>query len=430
MVSFTTMIYQIFSCLIEPFFPLILKRRADSGKEDSERLAERFGNSKAPRPNGKLLWCHALGLGEATAVLSVLREILEGDPNLSVILTTNTKTGADGLAKIGLPERVIHQYAPLDARKCIDRFMDHWQPDAYLLAELDLWPQTIRALVKRDIPMVLINGRMTDHRFSSRKRRRGLFMDMLPYFRSVLVQDSLSVERMICLGAIPKNVHTAGLLKAVAAAPTDNLSLRSELQSATKNRTIWLAASTEAREHGTILEAHKIILKTTPDALLIIAPRQQSDAKDLSKLIEAEFGRPPARRSKAEMPACNDPVYLADSVGEMGVWYRAAPVVFIGHSLNISGIRTLAGKNPFEAALVGSVVIHGPNVSNFSESYDALQRSEAAILVTSPVEICDAVTALLRSKRQRDVMNKNARLVLSKSSGSLPFTVTHVREVL
>ena len=142
-----------------PLWRWSVARRATRGKEDPARLAERFGTPSAPRPAGVVLWVHALGIGEAGAMLAVIRQVLLARPDISVLLTTNTKTGADGLARMGLPEGVIHQYAPVDSPDAIKAFLTQWRPDAMLLAELDIWPLTLSELARARDPMVMANAR-------------------------------------------------------------------------------------------------------------------------------------------------------------------------------------------------------------------------------------------------------------------------------
>ncbi|MCF8486831.1 MAG: 3-deoxy-D-manno-octulosonic acid transferase [Rhodobacteraceae bacterium] len=416
-------LYLAASALSEPLWRFSLQRRARRGKEDPSRLPERLGHAATPRPEGPLVWFHALGIGEAGAMLSVLRALREERPDVQVLLTTNTRTGADGLAKMGLPEGIIHQYAPIDAPAPIARFLHHWRPDAFVLAELDLWPRMLHSLSGRNIPMLMVNARLTDRRFAGRMRVRPLFSDLLGMFKTILVQDPQSATRMAQLGADSGQVRVAGLLKAAAAPLPDQSDARQALAVAIAGRPVWCAAATEAREHAALLAAHAVARETLPDLLMILAPRQLTDAQAASDLAKATFGAPPPRRSQDALPTPADSVFLADSMGEMGVWYRLAPVSFIGHSLDLVGDPPLTGKNPFEAALLGSVVLHGPCTGNFSESYAALDQSGAAIALTTTQDLPATLVRLLTHPQLLAQHAQRAEAVLDQARGALPLTL-------
>ena len=424
--SFQLRIYLVITHLLAPVWPLVLGRRARRGKEDRDRLNERLGHALVKRPPGLLIWFHALGIGEAGALLSVIRKLQERRPDLTILLTTNTRAGADGLARIGLPAGVIHQYAPIDTKSAVSGFMRHWRPSAFVLAELDLWPRMLLALAKKGVPMAMVNARLTDQRFAGRKRQLGLFTPLILLFRTVQVQDTLSATRMVELGAYPKQVSVAGLLKAGAdPLPADAATL-ANLSDAIATRPVWLAAATERREHEAVLRAHAIACQTIPSLLLILAPRQLSDADGAAQAVEAIFDTPVPRRSQGDLPKSVAPVYLADSIGEMGLWYRLASVSFIGHSLAVNDDTDLPGKNPFEAGLLGSCIVHGPCVGDFSESYEALNKAGGAVQIDGPQELAKVVIRMLTNDTERQRHSEAAKQVIDRASNALPVTVTAV----
>ncbi len=416
-------LYLAATAVAGPVWRQALKRRAARGKEDPARLAERMGRARTPRPEGTLIWLHALGIGEAGAMLSLIREIRAAQPGVGTLLTTNTRSGADGLARMGLPDGVIHHYAPIDTPAAVAAFLDHWRPDAFVLAELDLWPRMLRALAARGVPMAMINARLTDRRFAGRMRLRGLFAPLLPLFRTILMQDQTSANRMQALGAAPDQVAVAGLLKAAAAPLPLKAGDLAAFRAAIGHRPVWLAAATHAREHDAILHAHTVLRHADPDLLLILAPRQLTDADDAARAAEAAFEKPVPRRSLGNLPTPEDAVFLADSMGEMGLWYRTAPIAFVGHSLDIPGNPPLSGKNPFEATLLHSVVLHGPRTSNFAESYAALAEAGAAVPVTDAGDLAQQVARLLADPAARDDHAHAADRVMEKASAALPLTL-------
>ena len=419
--------YRALAALSAPLWRLQLARRVRRGKEDPARLPERMGHASVARPGGHLLWVHALGIGEAAAMLAVIREVQRLRPDVAVLLTTNTRTGAEGLVRMGLPDGVIHQYAPVDTPGAVRRFLDHWRPDALLLAELDLWPLMLSRLAARGVPVVMANARLTDRRMADRQRMRALMADVLGLIGLKLVQDDRTRVRLIALGADPASVAVAGLLKA-AAAPLPDSPDRPAVAKALAGRPVWLAAATEARELPALIAAHRLALTGLPGLLLIIAPRQPKDADAAAATLAAAFGRPPPRRSRGAIPGPLDPVWLADTMGEMGLWYRIAPLAFVGHSLGVEGPPPLTGKNPFEAAALGAVVLHGPCTGNFAESYAAL--ADAVRPVDGAEALGRAVLDLTADAAARARMAAAATAVLEQARGALPMTVQAVLDRL
>lgn len=414
--------------VLPPVWRLALWHRQAKGKEDPARLGERFGRASAARPDGPLLWVHALGIGEAGAMLAVIRALRLERPDLSVVLTTNTRTGAEGLMRLGLPEGVLHQYAPLDTPAPVARFLDHWRPDALLLAELDLWPLMLHRLARRRVPVVMANARLTDRRHASRRRMKGLMRDLLALIGRKLVQDPLTRARLIELGAAPDSVVVAGLLKA-AADPLPDRPDRPAVAAALGGRPVWLAAAIEAAELPAIIETHRKARAHLPDLLLIVAPRQPAQADGMAQALAAAFGHEPARRGAGGLPGAGDAAYLADTMGEMGLWYRLAPVSFIGHSLPAPDTR-LTGKNPFEAAALGSVVLHGPCTSNFAESYDALAAAGGACRVAGADDLAAQIVALLQDPARCQAIATAAGGVLEQGHAALSQSVAALREFL
>ncbi len=413
--------YILAARLAAPLWRQSLRRRAARGKEDPARLGERLGHASAARPEGPLLWVHALGIGEAGAMLAVIRAVQEARPDLAILLTTGTRTGAEGLAKVGLPPGVQHQYAPLDAPGPVGRFLAHWRPDALLLAELDLWPLMLSRLAAAGVPVVMANARLTDRRFANRRRIRALMREVLALIPVKLVQDTQTAQRMAALGADPATVTVAGLLKA-AAAPLPDGADRPALAAALGPRPVWLAASAEAREVPALIAAHLAVRARLPGALMILAPRQPAAAEAAHQALTAAFG-PTPRRSRGQGPAPGDAAWLADTMGEMGLLHRLAPVSFIGHSLPVDGPPALTGKNPFEAAALGSAVLHGPGTGNFAESYAALHQAGAALQVADGAALGEALAALLADPARRAAMAAAGQGVLAQARAALPMTV-------
>jgi len=369
-----------------------LRERLAEGKEDGARLDERRGIAGVARPAGPLMWFHAASVGESLALLELIRLLLEDRKDLNILVTTGTVTSA-GVMADRLPERAIHQFLPLDARAFVRRFLEHWHPDVAVWTESELWPTLICETDAIGIPMLLLNARMSKASHDRWRFLRGMARSLLGRFDQALVQDDLTAIYLRRLGLPPERMEVTGTLKEGAAAlpvePAELDTMRAEIG----GRPIWVAASTHPGEEDKVLEAHRIALKSNPRLLLILAPRHANRGDEIAKML-AEGGWTFTRRSIGEGPEAEAPVYLADTMGELGLWYRLAPVSFVGGSW-----EPIGGHNPFEPAALGSAILHGPYVTNFVDIYQRLTEARAARLVASPQSLAEAVDDLLSPDR-------------------------------
>ena len=401
-------LYLGFSHISGPIWRAQHRKRLKTGKELLERLPEKYGVYSVPRPKGRVLWFHALSVGESLALLPLIELALAEMPDAHVVLTTSTATSMTALEKANLPDRAFHILLPIDTAKSTRAFLDHWQPNLAAFAELDFWPRLMIETHKRDIPMVLVNSRMPDANFERRKKLGGMMRDVLRLFDALLVQDHLSAERFATLGADAGRIQILGALKAAARPlPADSGELAA-LKTAIGPRPTWLAAATIASEHAPMIEAHRQLSARRPTALMILAPRHVADGDQAETLARTRFANV-ARRSKGDALTSETQIYIADTIGEMGLWYRLAPVSFIGHSLGAN----LEGKNPFEAAALGSAILHGPAISYFQESYDALQTCGGAEHVTNETVLAKALETLLYTEDVRQALTKGATEVIA-----------------
>ncbi|AZQ66310.1 3-deoxy-D-manno-octulosonic acid transferase [Silicimonas algicola] len=416
-------LYLGFSRVSGPLWRWSRRRRVARGKEVAERLPEKFGTYATPRPEGTVLWFHALSVGESLALVPLIERALDDLPDAHVVLTTSTATSATALAAARLPERAIHVLSPVDTVAATRAFLDHWRPDVAAFAELDFWPRLMVETKARGIPMILVNSRMPDGSFARRKRIAGPMRDVLRLFDRLLVQDEASVGRFAALGADPDRIEVAGALKAAARPlPADEGEL-AQLASAFGDRPRWLGAATHGTEHAAMIEAHGTVTKDEPRALLVLAPRHLRDADEAETLARTRFNV--ARRSRGEAIGAETQVYLADTIGEMGLWYRLCPVSFVGHSL----LPDLEGKNPYEAAALGSAILHGPHMSYFAESYEALTAEGAAACVTDEDDLAKAVLRL-QDEATRAGMSEGARRVIAARGAVLDRTWAAIRLLL
>jgi 3-deoxy-D-manno-octulosonic-acid transferase len=364
----------------------VLMRRLHEAKEDPARVSERMGQASVERPEGRLAWFTASSVGEAVSLLELLRRIGRERPDLTCLVTTVTTTSAEHLAP-RLPPRCLHQFAPVDVLPWVGRFLDHWRPDLAVWTESELWPATLTETHRRGIPMLLLNARISERSFRRWRAARGMARGLLARFDRILAQDDLAAEQLTALGA--QGVTVMGTLKEGAAPLEHDEAERVRLGRAFAGRPLWLAASTHDGEEAIVSRVLREARKALPMLVLVLAPRHPVRGDELAKTLRAE-GWAVAQRSKSEAPGPEVDIYLADTLGEMGLWYRMASVAFVGGSLTPVG-----GHNPFEPALLGCAIIHGPHVRNFAEAYARLAGAGAAVRVADEAELAPAVVNVM-----------------------------------
>ena len=386
------LVYRGLTRLLAPVALLYLRHRERRGKEDGPRLRERQGFARTARPPGPLLWIHAASVGEATAMLRLIELLLQTRPELEILVTTGTVTSAR-LLEQRLPPRARHQFVPLDLPAWIERFLDHWQPDLALWVESELWPNLVLTTHARGIPMMLVNGRLSDRSYRRWRWWPGLIGPMLAAFAQCLAQDEAQALRLRRLGA--RDVAAVGDLKAAGAPlPVDQAQLW-RLRREIGARPLWLAASTHAGEEEIAAAAHRQLAARIPGLLTVIAPRHPARGDAVAAMLAKE-GLRVARRSRDEPVGAGIEIYLADTMGELGLFYRLAGIAFIGGSLTGQG-----GHNPFEAARLDCAVLHGPDMSNCAGMTAALAAAGAAETVTGADDLTRAVAMLLADRGRR-----------------------------
>jgi 3-deoxy-D-manno-octulosonic-acid transferase len=366
----------------------MLWRRLRRGKEIAGRLAERRGIDATPRPGGKLLWLHAASVGETMSLLPVLTALGVHAPDLTVLLTTGTVTSAQLLARrleAGLEDRVLHRFVPLDVPGWAARFLDHWQPDAAGFVESELWPNLLFACRRRGIPVMLVNARMSERSYAGWRRVPGLARAVLGCFVHIQARAPADAARLEALGAA--SVSAPGDLKfAAPALPADAAELE-RLRAALTGRPVWLAASTHPGEEAAVLAVHRALAPTHPGLLTILVPRHPERGAE----IAGAAGKIALHRRSAGDEPPEQGVWLADTLGELGLWYRLAGAAFVGRSLVLPG----GGQNPLEPARLGCAIAMGPHVGNFLDAVQALEAAGALTRVADAAALTTWVAAML-----------------------------------
>jgi 3-deoxy-D-manno-octulosonic-acid transferase len=377
--------YLAFSAFADVVAPWLLRRRARRGKEDMARIGERLGRAGLARPKGPLIWFHAASLGESLSLLALIGRLRGQRPDLALLITSGTRTSADVLAG-RLPAGVVHQFAPIDSAGAVARFLDHWRPDLGVWTESELWPRLIVATDARAIPLLLVNARMSAASARNWARAPGMIGALLGRFSQVLAQDQGTADRLQRLGLPAGRVRVTGTLKEGGGELPHDPAVLAALRDRIGARPVWCAASTHPGEEAIVAAAHARILRDRPDTLLVLAPRHPDRGGAVAAILR-EAGLTVARRSLAEAPLTQ--VYLADTLGEMGLWYRLAPRAFVGGSLVAVG-----GHNPYEPAALGAAILTGPHVANFRDIYAHLHQGGGARLVRDADSLAAGLRAL------------------------------------
>ncbi|MBI1187137.1 MAG: 3-deoxy-D-manno-octulosonic acid transferase [Alphaproteobacteria bacterium] len=380
-------LYRAGAGALAPALTAWLKMRTQIGKEDAQRIGERYGRTEIARPPGRLVWLHGASVGEMGVVLQLQHGLALRDPELSFLVTTGTRTSAD-LFKTRAP-KALHQYAPLDRVACVQRFLAHWRPDLGVFVESELWPNLALEARAMGVPLALVNARMSEASLGRWRRMRASIRHLLECFDPILAADARTADGLSDLAG--RDVPGIGNLKLAAAAPHVDEAALAALREAIGERPVWLAASTHEGEEDIVAGVHSRLRTRHPNALLIIAPRHPERGASVAQIAER------APRRSLGQPIGAAPFYVADTIGELGMFYRLAPVSVVCGSLQ-PGLR---GHNPIEPAKLGSAIITGPHVESFSDLYDALAQADAAVTVETPQDLEAAVARLWADEAAR-----------------------------
>ncbi len=387
--------------------------RRSRGKENPTRLYERKGYASIARPEGKLVWLHGASVGEALSLMSLIDKLqLAG---FRILLTTGTLTSAV-LAQKRLPPGAVHQFVPLDVPRYVKRFLNHWHPDLVIFAESEIWPNFISNIHRRNVPLILVNARLSQRSFDRWQKFPSLIASILSQIDMVLAQTAEDAARLMQLGAA--RVLVTGNLKFDAPAPPVAREALAELTGLVGVRPLWVAASTHPGEDEILLNVHKILANRFANLLTIIVPRHPERGSSIQTLAQAQ-GLRTAVRSLGYHPKSDILVYIADTMGELGLFYRLAGVVFMGGSLVARG-----GQNPIEPAKLGCAILFGPHVHNFTEVYAFLQephgphKANGALQVNDASELAAALTDLFSDGAKFRAMARAAHEAVDERVGA------------
>lgn len=417
-------LYGFFTRYGTPALDLALSLRAARGKELPGRMMERKGISTRARPDGQIIWLHAASVGETQSALILIARLSEQYPAAHFLVTTGTVTAADLISRRAMP-RVIHQFAPWDHPGWVESFLNHWHPDMALWMESELWPNMLAVLNKRGIPAALINARLSDKSFARWKKFPGTSKKILAPFSLVLCQTDQDAARFKVLGA--QSVHITDNLKYSARPlPCDERTLR-DLEGHMRGRPSWLFASTHKGEEIMALRVHERLKATIPDILTIIAPRHIERRAEIHRTLSESNLVVSFRGERKNPPAPDADIYIADTMGELGLFYRLSPIACIGRSFSDDGG---GGHNPIEAAQLRCVPLYGPHVQYQQSIYDEMSAAGAAHGVADEGALAGMIAGLLTDKS--DLTKKqNAAYEYARSKAAvIDRVMAHLDEIL
>jgi 3-deoxy-D-manno-octulosonic-acid transferase len=411
--------YALYSALLRlgllAYLPVFLTRRRRAGY--GHDLAQRFGRLGDGLPAEPRCWVHAVSVGESAAAAPLVEAIHRRWPELGIVVSTITPTGARIVAD-RLAGTAVHRYFPLDLPGPVRRALEAARPRFFIAIETELWPNFLRALARRRIPSMIANGRISDRSFRRYLRVRRLMTRVLADVSVFAMQSEEDARRIKALGAPPERVVVTGNLKTdlVPEAEPADAAWRERLGLAAVDR-LWIAGSTHRGEEAIVLDTFLRVRARCPELTLLLAPRHPERAGEVEELIR-ERGLVAVRRSRLPDGHAPGAIVILDTVGELAGLYGLAEVVFVGGSL-----VPIGGHNVLEPAMRGRPVLYGPHTSNFRESAEGLQRSGGGIVVKDGLELERELALLLEDRELARRTGEAARAAFAGRQGAVPATI-------
>lgn len=398
--------YRLLSIILAPLIITYIFFRAILGREDQARIAERFGVASKARPDGEIIWINAVSVGETNSALILLDELLKAYPKINFVFTTTSITSAKLLGDIinnncNYQGRVIHQFLPVDSYFCVRQFLQYWRPKIALLIESEIWPNFIDQSKKINCKLALINGRISDKSLKKWQLAKNLGFKIFDQIDMVFAQSANDKKNFESL--TKQEVFDYGNLKSAASKLQFDQQELNKLLSAIGNRKLWLAASTHEGEEEIIFKVHQKLKADFNDVLTIIAPRHPSRASKIITLASSK-NLTITQRSQNQSIENKTDIYLADTLGELGLFYKLCHITFIAGSL----IDNIGGHNPFEAAKLNCCIISGKFIANIKEGYQKLLTADACFIAEDGEQLYQLVKQLFLDEKLVKLKANNA----------------------
>lgn len=406
-------IYRFFSTIIFlAILPVYATIRTSKGKA---LPIEKFGYFETPNLNGKVIMYHGVSVGEIIALENLIKKTKETFPEYKLVITTGTKTGQEIAKKKfdGIADFIT--YFPLDITFCVKKFLDKINPSVVLIAETELWPTFAYYCKKKNIPLFVINGRISDSTYRSYSLLTPFFKGLFKNYAGIFTQSVQDKEKFIKIGAPKDKTEVMKNLK------FDVKKVHADFDLG-KGRII-IAGSTHKGEDEIVLNAFSELKKEFPDIKLILAPRHLTREADVKLLVE-KTGFPYGLRSNNDRFDKND-IIILNTLGELSKIYQICDFAFIGGSFNKTG-----GHNPLEAVVYEKPAISGPSIHNFKDIYWLLTQSNAGKVVTTPHELTDYMRKLLSDKEFYTKACNDCKTIFEEQQGALEFVINHLKATL
>ncbi|MFY1017432.1 lipid IV(A) 3-deoxy-D-manno-octulosonic acid transferase [Ectopseudomonas khazarica] len=417
-------LYTLLLHLALPLIALRLALRARKAPAYARRIKERFSFALPPlKPGG--IWVHAVSVGESIAAAPMIRALQARYPELPITVTCMTPTGSERIQAL-FGDSVQHCYLPYDLPWAAARFLDRARPRLAVVMETELWPNHIHQCARRGIPVALANARLSERSARGYARFGKLTAPMLAELSLIAVQTQAEAQRFLDLGARPDCVEVTGSIKFDLKIDAELLQRAAELrrQWQAEQRPVWIAASTHAGEDEIVLAAHRQLLETRPNALLILVPRHPERFNSVHELCLSD-GLTTRRRSSGEVLQAGDQVLLGDTMGELLFLYALADIAFVGGSLVANG-----GHNLLEPAALGKPVLSGPHLFNFLEIAAQLRAAGALSEVADAAQLAERTATLLDTPAEAQHMSAAGLAVLKANQGALERLLDGLRRLL
>ncbi len=408
----------------KPLLRALLNHRIKKGKEDPQRLSERMGKASMTRPQGPLVWVHAASVGEAQSALILIERLLNKQPELNALVTTGTLTSAELMQK-KLPKRAFHQFYPVDNPDWVGAFLEFWSPDAVFWMESELWPNMLRGIGQRNIPCALINARLSPKSFKRWTMMKSSAKALLKTFSVILCQTDTDAAFYKELGA--ENVHVTDNLKFSASPLAVDAQTLAALKPAVSGRPLWVYASSHAPEELLAARVHEELKNKHKDLLTVIVPRHPERRDEIRSVLSETDLKVTFRGDAHTPPTKKTDIYVADTLGELGLFYTVSDIALIGRSLSGDGG---GGHNPIEAAQLGCAVLHGPLIQNLQDIYDDMTASNASVQVDDEDELTVTLDKLLSDQTALEEQQHAAKEFANAKTSVIDRVMKHVEPML
>lgn len=412
------LIYTLLLALLSPVLLFGLYKKKPNKPQFGDRWKEHFGFTPTLKTSDQPLWIHAVSVGEAIAATPLIKALKQQSPEQPILVTTTTSTGAEQIAKLG--DLVEHRYMPIDFPFAVNGFLKTVNPSKLLIIETELWPNTLHSVGKSNIPIYVVNARLSEKSCLGYAKIQPVFTELSKHLTKVLCQTQADADRFERLGINKEKLCVTGSIKFDIQISDEIKQQGQELRQLLGNeRPIWIAASTHKGEDEQVLDAHKEVLKEHPNALLILVPRHPERFDTVFELSKNSGFKSVRRTSNKTVPA-ETQVYLGDTMGEMLVLIGTADVCFMGGSLLGDKV---GGHNVLEPAALGVPVIIGPSYFNFKEIVNTL-RGEQGIVICEPTQLSNHIVKLIDDSTEYQLLQNSASNVVQSNQGALNRTVT------